>query len=45
VTANTTQTAKHIVEECPECAIQGGMKYLHKVRVEATEWMSESNKT
>jgi len=36
-----TQIVKHIVEECPVRAIQGGMKHQHKVTTEATEWLTK----
>jgi len=38
-----TQTANHIVEECPLCSIQGGMEYLHKATAAATNWVTNLN--
>ncbi|VVC27437.1 Hypothetical protein CINCED_3A008591 [Cinara cedri] len=35
-----TQTANHIVEECPIRSIRGGMKHLHKATTAATNWLT-----
>ncbi|VVC40554.1 Hypothetical protein CINCED_3A010466 [Cinara cedri] len=35
-----TQTANHIVKECPIHSIQGGMEHLHKATAAATNWLT-----